>query len=214
MRKLNKSPIPEVLTKNFESWAQAYATDPANGTHRYRYRHPEIKQALLEETCAKCVYCESKVGHNTPGDIEHKIPSSVAPERHFEWSNLTIACTECNRRKNDYFDALKPFIDPYSDEVETFLVHDGPVISALNGHPVSELSLRILQLHDSSRTLLLSRKIEKIEEINGLCARIVALAGDHLEPVLQADLRRRASASEEYSGMVKQMLERRGWLPA
>src|SRR5687767_14822167 len=101
MRKVSKHAEPDVLQTNHQEWTDAYLADPGNATKKYRYRHPEIKSALKEETADKCVYCESKIGHNTPGDVEHMTPSSVQPQHHFAWSNLTIACTECNRRKND-----------------------------------------------------------------------------------------------------------------
>ena len=87
---------------------------------------PEL--TLKEETGFKCVYCESKIGHNTPGDIEHKIPSSKDEDQHFAWNNLTIACTECNRRKNDYYVIGNEFLDPYSDDVENVLEHHGPLV--------------------------------------------------------------------------------------
>src|SRR5687768_6014392 len=104
MRKLEKLPIPELLAANGTQWLEEYIKDPSSATTRYRYRAREIKDALREETGWKCVYCESKIGHNTPGDVEHKVPSRKNPALHFDWYNLTVACTECNRRKNDYFE--------------------------------------------------------------------------------------------------------------
>jgi len=104
MRTINKKPKPQVLVDNEDSWLTAFKSDRSNSTKKYRYRDKAIKKALIEETGYKCVYCESKIGHNTPGDIEHKIPSSKNIDLHFTWGNLTIACTECNRRKNYYYE--------------------------------------------------------------------------------------------------------------
>ena len=39
----------------------------ANETARYRYRHKDIKTALLEECGWKCVYCESKIWPHESG---------------------------------------------------------------------------------------------------------------------------------------------------
>ena len=44
----------------------------------------QIKAALMKETHDKCAYCESKVGHNCPGDAEHKIPVSHDAQRLFD----------------------------------------------------------------------------------------------------------------------------------
>src|SRR5262245_28698431 len=118
MRRVTKTAEPDILRLNFQEWTAAYLADRRNETKKYRYRHSDIKECLRAETADKCVYCESKVGHNTPGDVEHIMPSRVDGQMHFVWSNLTLACTECNRRKNAYFDAEKPFLNPYSDDVE------------------------------------------------------------------------------------------------
>ena len=75
MRNLSKDDPPPVLSANRDGWDSEFQRDPQNQTYKYRYRHADIKQSLLAETNGKCIYCESKVGHNTPGDVEHKIPS-------------------------------------------------------------------------------------------------------------------------------------------
>jgi 5-methylcytosine-specific restriction endonuclease McrA len=114
MRKVTKLGEPDVLKSNFGEWTTAFLADQQNQTSRTRYRHSDIKRTLKDETGYKCVYCESKIGHNIPGDVEHMVPSSVDGQMHFLWSNLTIACTECNRRKNAYFSSEKPFLNPMS----------------------------------------------------------------------------------------------------
>lgn len=164
MRNLVKANCPQLLVDNADQWAVDYGDDPTNGTKKYRYRHREIKNSLLSETYHKCVYCESKIGHVTPGDVEHMQPSSIKPELHFEWTNLTIACTECNRRKSNYYDEEQPFLDPYNDDVESMVIHHGPILGWNPGDHRSEITVRKLELHNSKREQLILRKIEKIEE--------------------------------------------------
>ncbi|WP_353254502.1 hypothetical protein [Salinisphaera sp. PC39] len=93
MRNLDKLQEPAVLEEYSAQWLQDYVENPGSSNKKYKYRHPDIKKQLKDETGFKCVYCESKIGHNTPGDIEHKVPSSRDIELHFFWENLTIACT-------------------------------------------------------------------------------------------------------------------------
>jgi len=208
MRNITKITSPQILVDRAEEWAQQFAANP-NNTNRYRYRHAEIKARLVEETHGKCVYCESKIGHNTPGDTEHKVPTSVKEELRFAWENLTIGCTECNRRKNAYFSGEKPFLDPYLVDVEARLDHFGPIVIWRAGDQAAEITVRILELHNDVRWPLLCRKIEKISEINDLIARIQSTNGD-LKEVLRKDLERRTEISEEYSAMVKSLLGRGG----
>ncbi len=201
MRAVTKGMEPDVLKTNFQAWTEAYLNDPQNQTKKFRYRHTEIKGALKEETASKCVYCESKIGHNTPGDVEHMTPSSVDGRLHFAWSNLTIACTECNRRKNDYFDAQKPFLNPYIDAVEDRVVHHGPIVSWKPGDQTAEVTTRILELNEMTREALIARKIEKIAELDNVVARMHS-KDELIREMMRLKVAKMKSVESEYSGMV------------
>lgn len=207
MRRIAKSPQPEVLQTNAAAWLASFLEDTSNSYRKYRYRHADIKAALIRETHSKCAYCESKVGQNTPGDVEHKVPSSVDRSKHFEWDNLTIACTECNRRKNDYFDQIRPFLDPYNDDVEGRLIHKGPVVCWSPGDAAAEITVKILNLNDSQRPELILRKVEKISEIVEVKQRAQVETDQSLKLVLEAQLRKFLSRSSEYSAMVMAVLD-------
>jgi uncharacterized protein (TIGR02646 family) len=86
-----------------------------------KYRHEQVKQALLALFHGKCAYCESKITHVDYGHIEHYRPKSRFPEHTFEWSNLLLACGVCNGagHKGDHFPEEAeggPLIDPCSDD--------------------------------------------------------------------------------------------------
>lgn len=208
MRKMPKGPEPQVLIDNKDSWRIALENNPST-YNKNKYRHPDIKRALLDETYNKCVFCESKVGHNCPGDTEHKIPKSKRTDLIFEWSNMTIACSECNRRKLDYYDPACMFLDPNTDNVEDLLKHLGPIV--YNNHPGdkrSEVTVNILQLQSiKARKSLIGQKIEKLESIK----RLIEHIADEVNPTMKNFLRRELSEScdisAEYSGMVKAYVE-------
>src|SRR5438105_2566488 len=132
MIKLEKMDEPEILRDNAARWTEEYLTAKANGTLtntiRYRYRHAEIKTTIKTETNEKCAYCESKIPHTYPGDIEHILPSSVFPNLICQWNNLTYACGECNRKKLDYYSEAEPLINPYDDNPNNHLFAAGPLI--------------------------------------------------------------------------------------
>lgn len=207
MRRLTKRDQPEELANNRAEWERLVAEE---GTDYYktRYRLPAIKARLVEETAGKCAYCESKIGHNTPGDIEHKVPVSVEEAGRFDWLNLTIACTECNRRKNAYFDRAKPFIDPYAHDVEQILLHEGPCVFAIPGQEIAEISVRILELNAEKRMPLFSQKIAALKSVTNLMERIVRQPEGPLRDLLVEELVAMASPASEYSAMVQSIIQR------
>jgi HNH endonuclease len=202
MRRLAKVPIPTVLAANGEAWLAAFLADSSSANDRMRYRHPEIKEALRSETGWKCVYCESKIGHNAPGDIEHKVPTSKRRDLHFVWENLTIACAECNRRKNDYYEEGEEFLDPYLDDVEECLVHLGPLVYWKPGHARAEISVRTLELDSGKRAALLERKRDTLEKARSLLDLIKATSTGLLRALRQDELDRMHRLDAEYSAMV------------
>jgi uncharacterized protein (TIGR02646 family) len=211
MRNLTKRPKPVVLAENEVNWLSDYLSDLSNTTNKYRYRHRDIKSELKIETSDKCVYCESKIGYNTPGDVEHKVPSSVNRNLHFTWNNLTIACTECNRRKNNYFDDTCMFLDPYVDNVESCLEHHGPVVTSRIGNNKAEVTVAILQFCSEDRIALVKRKIAKMQELQHVLERYNSTDQGALREVLLRQLRDMASIRCEYSAMVRSALQLKGY---
>lgn len=210
MRRLDKRPCPTVLAEHGAEWLAEYLVDRTNRTRKYRYRDPAIKAALLEETGWKCVYCESMIGHNTAGDIEHKVPSSKDPSRHFDWTNLTTACSECNRRKNDYYEYGLEFLDPYLDDVEELLEHHGPFVSWKTGEVRAEITIRILELGEPSRIQLVLRKIEKIKEFCESIERYTTESSPVLKALLLKRLQDLRAIDAEYSAMLTSVGRQKG----
>ncbi len=203
-----KDACPAVLRENSAERHNAYIADPSSDSKKTRYRHPDIKTAIRNETSDKCVYCEAKVGHNTPGDIEHILPSSKRPELRFDWSNLTLACTECNRRKSDYYEEDCMFLNPYEEEVEDQLLHMGPVVIWLPGNPRAEVTVKKLELNTAARIELISQKVERLCAVDNLLERIRSEANPVLGAVLKKELELIQSNEAEYSQMVKAWVDR------
>ncbi len=212
MRKLTKLVEPEILASNGARWLEEFLADPTNKTRRYRYRNPEIKSALRTETSDKCVYCESKLGHSSPGDVEHKMPSSKAPMLHFKWPNLTLACQECNRRKNAFYQEHEGFLDPYIDDVEAMLEHHGPVVMWKTGEVRAEVSVGILELSSARRLKLFEMKVHKLNELSNTLERYGgAPDGSALKELLRLQIREMAACQSEYSAMVREAVIRKGY---
>jgi uncharacterized protein (TIGR02646 family) len=90
-----------------------HPTCPSPSKLAGNYKFPENKEALISASHSKCAYCESKVDHVYPGDVEHLKPKSIFPELEFSWPNLGYVCSVCNNSKNDFYSTTTPLIDPY-----------------------------------------------------------------------------------------------------
>ena len=177
---LEKTEPPDTLLEHQFEWTEEYrrykAGDPnVPKAAARRYAHPEIKQRLREETRGKCAYCESRFAHVHAGDIEHIRPKNEFPELVVEWTNLTLACRECNRRKCDYYSENRPLLNPYLDEPAHHLEAHGPLLQAkVTSLPGAETEAR-LELNRAE--LLLIRRAEKLNDLNRL-RRLAAATPD------------------------------------
>jgi hypothetical protein len=206
VRNLTKKEEPRELIEMRPFWERK-VKEVGSDYYKTKYRSHSIKTILLKETYHKCIYCESKIGHNTPGDVEHKHPVSLDESKRFEWNNLTIACTECNRRKNDYLNAVLMFLDPYDDDVEGKILHFGPVVFAKPDEERAEISLRILELGElEKRPQLFAQKVTRLKQANNLMARIKKCHNSVLKNLLLQELSDMAKIDAEYSGMINVMI--------
>lgn len=166
MIKLTKGVTPDILVANGAAWTQILLDKKASGevptnTEKTRYRHPDIKDALKNETSGKCAYCESKLLHIHHGDVEHIMPKSLDLASILLWENLTLACEVCNQKKSDLDPNALHILDPYSDEPSDHLVFAGSMAVA-KGTPKGISSLAILDLN---RGELVERRKEKLDKL-------------------------------------------------
>ena len=83
----------------------------------------DVFQVLLDMAGKRqrCMYCEDSRGT----DVEHFWPQAPYPERVFEWLNLLLACSGCQRAKGDRFpldDECRPLlIDPTAEDPWDYL---------------------------------------------------------------------------------------------
>jgi hypothetical protein len=208
---ITKGPKPPVLVEKAEEWTAEYVRYVAGESvplaAQTRYRHPEIKAAVKAETWSKCVYCESRVSHVSPGDVEHIIPKSVRPELVVEWLNLTHACTVCNRQKGDVYDPDLPFLNPYLDDPEMFLSFCGPWVCHQSGATRGYVTRRRLSLN---RPDLLQKRVELLESLQTLLDRHDSEADVAVRAYLLDQLLEYAAASGEFAATARSFLRSKG----
>lgn len=206
MIKLEKGESPKILKDNAGAWTAAFLAKLAVGekpsdSEATKYRHPQVKAALLVETNGKCAYCESKLLHIHHGDVEHIFPKSLDPSLRFDWNNLTIACEVCNQKKSDRDPNVDFIVDPYKLDPKDHLRFFGAVISSL-GTTYGKNTTSLLELN---RAELVERRKEKLDAVLCVCDTILR---EDLPLVtrkaLLADLMAHEAASKSaYTAMVR-----------
>lgn len=208
MIRLTKSEKPQILQENEELWKTEILTliqqnQTIPNSLATKYRHEEIKTAVLSETNQKCAYCESKILHVHHSEIEHIKPKSKFPEQTFEWTNLTISCSLCNNKKSDFYDESRPLINPFVDNPDDHLDSEGPLLFALDSSTKGKIS--ILKL-DLNRSALLLNRSEKLKPLLSLVARINSETDSTKKEILKDELIAESSSDKEYSFIVKKLL--------
>jgi uncharacterized protein (TIGR02646 family) len=95
---------PKALQKNADRWllklqeisGNLSSTKQQIENAQNKYRHDQVKDALVTMFHGKCAYCESKITVVTYGAIEHFRPKSIYPNLTFAWENLLLSCDRCN----------------------------------------------------------------------------------------------------------------------
>lgn len=209
MIRLEKHPEPQILAQNSGKWTAEYLEHVKNQTEPpvslvKKYKLPEVKDVIRNETHEKCAYCESKITHVYPGDVEHILPKSKRPDLIFKWDNLTLACFDCNNSKRDYYNENELLLNPYVDDPEHYLTFHGPLCLHHPGNIRGQVTKGTLQLN---RPALFERRKERLEGILPLIDRSTEKTGTQVGQLLNDELRSEANPEKEYSLMVKHFLK-------
>jgi 5-methylcytosine-specific restriction endonuclease McrA len=208
-----KGPIPSVLRRHATKWREEYRRRVVEGDESVakaaetRYRDSEIKQGVLAEANEKCIYCESKPRHVSPGDVEHLLPKSRFPELIVEWRNLGFVCSECNRRKGDYFDENEPIINPFVEDPETFLLFAGAIVAE---RPGSRRGIVTIKTLDLGRGELVERRTELLRQAQSLINTWAGMPAGPAREAVAEGIRAMGSDSSEYAAAARSYLRLTG----
>lgn len=202
MIKLESLDKPQILvdrafdwTKDLMSYIKKGLVIPPN--IKNKYRHPQVKENVKLETKEKCVYCESKITHQYPGDIEHIVPKSVYPRLTFYWKNLTFVCSICNNRKRDYVAKNEAkLLNPYVDYIEDHLRFFGPLMINLEGSKRGEITWKKIDLN---RGELIDRRCDKLKDLQNLIDKYNRETIAELKEILLNEIIEFSDADKEYS---------------
>ena len=120
------------------------------------YGHPDLKKALKTAQNGKCCFCEAKIPHICPGDVEHFRPKRAYLQGDgyetqkpgyywlsYDWDNLLFCCEQCNRRD-------KANLFPLQDDATRAKSPDADLNAEtpLFIHPVDEDPAQFITFHE------------------------------------------------------------------
>lgn len=209
MIKLKKESEPKKLKENAAAWtavivAKYDAGEKPTPTEMARYRHPDIKNVLVQETNGKCAYCESKLLHIHRGDVEHIFPKSLDRSKTFEWDNLTLSCEICNQNKSDHDPLLMNIIDPYVVDPAAHITLFGPVPRGKTPQGLSTIDLL-----DLNRGELFEQRELELKRLYGIIYQILdeRIVISSRKAIYQNLYKSTLNGSEAYSAMTRAILK-------
>jgi|GEM_PF-2124327 len=126
-----KIPIPKSIENNGKKWTKellgAIAKAKKSRTKipkafYNKYKKNDILNALKDmygdNGDSYCCYCESTINTVSYEEIEHRKPKSKYPRETFDWNNLHLACSRCNKHKGDKYNNKFPILDAAIDNIE------------------------------------------------------------------------------------------------
>jgi len=84
--------------------------------------YSESRRYLIDKIGEYCSYCESRI--LTSLAVEHVQPKSINPDLTLEWSNLLLACTNCNSIKGSKNIELNNYVWPDIDNTYTLFLYN------------------------------------------------------------------------------------------
>ncbi|MBF6177718.1 HNH endonuclease [Nocardia otitidiscaviarum] len=167
MRQLTKGEKPAILKEKEDEWTAAYVAAVAAKKVQKpeRWRDPQIRKALGEETSGKCAYCEALMADVSYPHVEHLIPKKLRPELAHQWTNLTWACQVCNTEKGDFYDETDGLLNPYEDPVASHLHFSGPYLSFYLGALRGEVTVKQLKLNRMDLVHARAERLTKVREM-------------------------------------------------
>jgi len=173
------------------------------------YKDPTNKEALRKSTAGKCMYCESKIEHDSYAHVEHIKPKKKFSELEFAWDNLGFSCQICNTNKGEKYDESTPFINPYNENPEDHIVFFEFYVYPRRGSKRGEYTIKELDLN---RGNLVDRRKERFYKLEILLKAAKHTPEDSLRNQIITILKTDADKDKEYSAMVKSVLLAQGIL--
>lgn len=132
MIKLERGVCPKELTTEVcEELTKLYLENRDKDVWNSPKIKKPLKDALLEMSHGKCVYCECMLNIESKDvTIDHFLAKSTNPNEVVNWENLFPSCLRCNREKGAYEGKI---VNPCKDNPQDYLALDSKSRYRLRG---------------------------------------------------------------------------------
>lgn len=167
---LKRLPEPETLVRKKQDWLanllKNRQTNPKYRPHSSStYAHDDIRAVLTAMSHQKCFYCERKL--DSKGEVDHYIELAEKPELAFDWGNLYLSCSACNKKLPHKSIPVQECIDPCDETINPseHLTFDAGVIKPLRNSTKGAKTIQKYKLNEVYLTDARKNEIIRFYEI-------------------------------------------------
>lgn len=218
MIRVQRSAEPKMLLRKKAAWTAALLNATTREQERKaeaKYRHENIKEALVVMFHGKCAYCESRIVHVDYGHIEHFRPKSASQFRHliFDWNNLFLACAKCNGpefkgvrfpEQQEGGPPINPCDDSPEDHLGFFFDTKTGVATVFHKTTQGKISIELFGLNRPDLRVHRSKMIEKL---------FVLFRMAEADPEARAIVLQSQNDEEEYAAFSRELARTTGPRP-
>lgn len=167
MRHFKRLPAPQILSDKKEEWTQKFLQGTKPRPDSSKYAHEEIRGTLNAMSFHKCFYCERKL-KGIPKEVDHYAEVAEAREKAFEWENLCLACSDCNKklpnRSIPNHETLNPCVHS-DEEIMGHLTFEDEIIIINNASAVGAQTIRKYRLDSETLDLLRGKHLREFQKL-------------------------------------------------
>ena len=215
MRGLVRLSEPTILRNKKVEWLQKLMESGKNRPDATKYGNRQIRLQLNTISNYKCYYCESLL-KQVPSEIDHFIEVTCDKTKSYEWTNLYLACDNCNKKiphnEISVQDALDPFIDN-DEEINKHIIFDDEIIRIKNNSEKGRKTIQKYRLStkqlDYKRAIQLKNFYKVVDEIR---KKQILEGGRDMTDAEKELIISYSSFDNPYSLMFKNLLERNDFI--
>ena len=204
---------PAILVTKKALWTSKFISSGNPRPSHSQYGHRDVKTLLYGASFYKCYYCERPLKDNEK-EIDHLIEVSERKDLAFEWTNLYLACDNCNgkvpNRVIPVTDALNPCTSSNA-EIEAAICFEDEQIKAVGGSEIGLTSIIKYKLDSDLLDRLRAKRLNvffkeclAIKHIQVIEGRVTYTVDE------QRTIRRYANPDQPFSLMFKPLIKAMG----
>ncbi len=215
MRYIERLPKPDILVRKEKEWLKNFLASGKKRPDASKYRHKKILSALNAMSFHKCFYCEKEL-KGVSSEIDHFIEVAEDKKLAFEWTNLYLACDNCNNKSPNKTIPTTDVLDPCKDsdpQITEHITFEDEIICAVNNSVKGLKTIQKYKLDTEQLDYLRGKRLQVFYKIiNGMRKKAME---DGQKVLNQKDLEKLkafANKDKPFSLMFENLLQDMGLL--